>query len=598
MNHDEPISPATPPPDTQAPGGKEAPLATARVAFWRRLLAEQPLALQCALIGVLTTAIVAVWVPAAAGAERLWWAVLAGLVVTVALSLLARLTSRALRGLTDEARLLIREGPDGEGNFSPLGPNHEIQRLALALRRLVHDRRRQLRAMQEHNQTLGEKLALRSLELHSLEDLSIGLGQKSRVSDLVDEALDALGQTIESTSASIWARQERRPGSPVRLLGCRSDELDNKQLEQLAGARLSRSNVALFEEIERSGLAVIEPRARRSMLSWLWGLLSDDTQSSSLYRATRSWMALPLLAQQEVIGVLRVDHHEVDYFDTTRQRLLRAVANQTGLAMRHAELLTREREMAVLAERNRIARDLHDAVSQTLFAATMIAGAMVRNAESGVVNDPVAAAVQAAAQAGALERLNRAALAELRLLMFELRPDALERTDLADLLAHAVDALASRGATRVATDFERGVPLDGAVRVQLYRIAQEALSNIAKHSQAASASVSWRRQADGSALLRIADDGVGFEPAMVEAGHFGVQNIQQRAAEVGLVATIDTTPGGGAAWSVRVVVAPPLVLAPRTSAPPPIPATPAATAPAPAPEHATAPQTAPMETRP
>jgi len=597
-------------PDWLTPGADEAPAQTALPGRWQRLVAEQPLALQCALLGVLTTAVVSVWVPATSRADGPWWAVLAGLAVTVAVWSLTRLTARLLGHLGEQARQLERDGLAGDANFSALGPHREGHRLSLALRRLVHGNRRQLRALQSRNQLLGQQLERRSHELHSLEELSIGLAQKSALSDLVDEALGALGQTIETSSASIWARQDRRPGAPVRLLGCRSSELDDEQVAQLAGARLSRGNVALFEEIERTGQAVIELRARQSMLSWLWSLLSDDTQSANLYRATRSWMALPLLAQQEVIAVLRVDHHEPEFFDAARRRLLHAVASQTALALHHAELLTRERETAVLAERNRIARDLHDAVSQTLFAATMIAGAMVRNAHSSIQGahaDPAAAIAHAAVQAGSLERLNRAALAEMRLLMFELRPDALERTDLADLLLHAVDALASRGTTRVATDLERGLVLDGAVRVQLYRIAQEALSNIAKHARADSAEVSWRRQADGGALLRITDDGNGFDPAAVEAGHFGVQNILDRARSVGLVAALDAAPGGGARWSVRVG-APNAAPVPSASAsvPKPVPASvsvsAAATTSASAtdfqPQNAPAPTMAPMELRP
>jgi signal transduction histidine kinase len=547
------VSPAPPPSRAGGPGdapvAAPAATATATESGWRRLLGERSFAAQALLLATAVGLALAGLAGGAAGAVHWGW--IAAAAITLALWLLVRSTALGLRRLTQQARAIEREALGGADSFESLAHHHELRRLSMALRRLVQAGRQRIDDLLARNQQLGQQLSVRSHQLQSLEALSIGLAQKTGVAELIDEALGALGHTLEYTSASIWSRHGQSPGEPVRLLGCASPLLDDERVAQFAGARLSRGNVALYEQIEHSRETVVEDHARQSVLSWLWNLISDDADSSTLHRTSRSWAALPLLSRQEVVGVLRVDHEEPGYFDAERLRLLQAVASQTALALRHAELADREREFAVAAERTRIARDLHDAVSQTLFAANMIASAMVRNAEAGTLPDPVAAA----AQAGALERLNRGALAEMRLLMFELRPDALERTDLAELLQHAADALISRGSTRVVVALERGLPLADAHRVHLYRIAQSALGNIARHSQATSAKLSWQRDDPDHAVLRISDDGCGFDPAQVPAGHFGVANIHERGALCGAELSLRSAPGAGTEWRLRVPLA-------------------------------------------
>jgi signal transduction histidine kinase len=257
-------------------------------------------------------------------------------------------------------------------------------------------------------------------------------------------------------------------------------------------------------------------------------------------------MAVPLKSREAVLGVLRVDHQEPDFFDAERVRLLTAVGSQTGLAMRHAQLLAQQKEQAVVAERNRIARDLHDAVSQTLFAANVVAGTLgrlaVRVAE-GADGLNIAALQE---QAAALERLNKGALAEMRLLMYELRPDALQHPPLAELLQHAIDALACRGTIEVSQRLSREDRLSSKARIHLYRIAQEALSNIARHSGARHAVVEWIVSESGrGGRLRIADDGQGFDFTRSPPGHFGLSNMSERAAEIGATWHLASGPDEG-----------------------------------------------------
>jgi len=508
----------------------------ARVSRWRRLLSRRGLLLQGVLAGLVATGLVAALQHSLLGFE---WAMIeevlvGGLAATLAVSLLLHVVAARLARLTLDARRLERDGLADDDNFSPVDGSAEVFRLGVGLRRLVQDCHDKLTALQSQNLQLGRELGDRSHELHTLEDLSINLASKSDVHDLVDEALRALHHTLEYSSASVWARTAHGRSSPIVLLGCRSPEASDEQLRSLIGSRLSRASLGVYETIELERQTIVENQPRTSLLSWLWTLIVDDSTDSTLHRQTRSWIALPLLSRHEVIGVLRVDHHEAGYFDVARTKLLAAVAGQTALALRHAQALTREREVAVQAERNRIARELHDAVSQTLFAANMIAGSMARTAVQGQ-----------AEQARTLERLNRAALAEMRLLMFELRPEALEHAALADLLQHRVDALVCRGDIEVTAALGRGEALPVDTKMHVYRIAQEALSNVSRHSGASSIRVEWRVEAGAGLSLRVGDDGCGFNPGAHRPGHFGLTHMRERAAAIGAVLRIDSEPGRG-----------------------------------------------------
>jgi signal transduction histidine kinase len=471
----------------------------------------------------------------------------AALCATISAALAYRV-SQSLRQLIAATQLVRRSEPVDDVNLPLQTGSAELQRASAGLRRLIEVWRRRQRDLLAQTESLGRRLALRTHELSTLQDLSIGLASKTELHELVAEALSALEQTMAYTSASVWSRTARDEGGQVVLMGYRQndDEAGQTPTDDLTGMRLSRSNLQHYEHIEREGEAIVENRVRQSLLSWLWSWLSDDARTSGLYRGTKAWMAVPLKSREAVMGVLRVDHEEPDFFDAERIRLLTAVGSQTGLAMRHAQLLSQQKDQAVVAERNRIARDLHDAVSQTLFAANVIAGTLGRLAARLLEGEDASAAAALQQQAEALERLNKGALSEMRLLMFELRPDALQHLPLADLLQHAIDALACRGAIDVTHRLAREDHLPSATRIQIYRIAQEALSNIARHSGASHAVIEWIVPEQGrGGRLRIADDGHGFDPGVSPPGHFGLSNMAERAAEIGATWLITSGPDEG-----------------------------------------------------
>ena len=514
-----------------------------------------------AAVSVVATACVAWWAgtPEAAEPARASWPIFAaatvGLGVTAVAVWVAARARRAHGSLAVAARRIAREAPGDPESALPLHTESaDLLETSAALRRSDDALRQRIDSLSAQNAALAAKLSHRTLELSSLQDLSIGLAQRGNdVAGLVDEALRALERTMAFSSASVWARGDLDAGQPVTLLGYRSSatELSGLALSDLAGLRLSRANLQRYGQIEDSGQPLIENQPQQGLLAWLWAMVTDDARTSALYRSTRSWMAVPLAvkdsardsAREQVLGVLRVDHAEPDHFDAERQRLLAAVAGQTALAMRHAHLLARERDNAAATERNRLARDLHDAVSQTLFAANLVAGTLTK--------DP-ALPEASRAQAETLSRLNQGALAEMRMLMFELRPDALATLPLAELLQQAATALAARGGLEVQVQID---PVDPpvAARVHLYRLAQEALSNVARHSGARHVHLQWRADVAGRGVLSVRDDGHGFDTEAPHPGHFGLTNMKERAALLG--GTLEVQSEAGVGTTLRLEVA-------------------------------------------
>lgn len=200
-------------------------------------------------------------------------------------------------------------------------------------------------------------------------------------------------------------------------------------------------------------------------------------------------------------------------------------------------IMQRTREEAVSAERSRLARELHDAVTQTLFSTTLTAEVLPRIWEK----DPK----EGQKKLAELRELTRGALAEMRTLLMELRPDALADAELKDLLRHLTNAFIARARIPIQLSVEGCVepPLD--VKIAFYRVAQEALNNIAKHSEANQVALSLTCQGEMVAL-NVRDDGQGFEPNRDPgADHFGLRIIQERAEQIGAKVELSSQVGHG-----------------------------------------------------
>ena len=196
-----------------------------------------------------------------------------------------------------------------------------------------------------------------------------------------------------------------------------------------------------------------------------------------------SEIAVPIRVGEDLVGVLDITSRGSHPLDEQDLFAAQTLADQLAIAIENSRLYQQAHELAASRERQRLARDLHDAVSQTLFSVSLIAEVLPRIYE----RDPE----QGRQRLEELRQLTRGALAEMRTLLLELRPAALAEANLPDLLKQLGEAVVGRARIPVEVETEEGcIVLPADVRVAFYRIAQEALNNVAKHSGASKARVS------------------------------------------------------------------------------------------------------------
>ena len=248
---------------------------------------------------------------------------------------------------------------------------------------------------------------------------------------------------------------------------------------------------------------------------------------------------IPVASKGRFFGALLLIGSEEHDFSPEQLAALAAIGNQIGMAVDNARLFQKAEESAAVAERNRLARDLHDAVSQTLFSVSLIAEVLPRIYE----RHPE----QGRQRLEELRQLTRGALAEMRMLLLELRPAALAEADLPDLLRQLAEAVVGRARIPVEVALEPCPDMSPELTLTFYRIAQEALNNVAKHSGASQAGIFLGPGPDGCPAVRmlVEDNGAGFEIPAVQAGHFGLNIMAERAEANGARLEISSTKGAG-----------------------------------------------------
>jgi signal transduction histidine kinase len=247
----------------------------------------------------------------------------------------------------------------------------------------------------------------------------------------------------------------------------------------------------------------------------------------------RSFLGVPIVARGAVIGALYLTEKEdAEEFSAQDEKLIELLAAHAAIAIENARLYERSRELSIVEERNRLARELHDSVTQQLFGVALAA----ESASTLLARDTDGAA----AELRRVSELARGAMEELRAVVFELRPGSLEAEGLATVLRKHVEVL--RRVSGQSIDLRVGDPprLDGASAAQVLRIAQEALGNAVRH--AAARHVKVRLDAGG---LSVADDGRGFEAGAVRGKRLGLTSMAERATELGGTLTVTSAPGEG-----------------------------------------------------
>jgi signal transduction histidine kinase len=326
---------------------------------------------------------------------------------------------------------------------------------------------------------------------------------------------------------------------------------------ELAGARYAALGIpdgeGAFESFITSGMsealiAAMGPLPRThgmlgAMLAGPEPHRADDLRRDPRFRGwwpdahpqMRSFLGVPIVARGEVIGALYLTEKEdAASFSAEDERLIGLLAAHAAIALENARLHERSRELSIVEERNRLALELHDSVTQQLFGVALAA----ESASTLLARDPDAAA----AELRRVGELARGAMEELRAVVFELRPASLEAEGLATVLRKHVDVL--RRVSGRAIDLRVGEPprLAPDAAAQVLRIAQEALGNALRHADAGQIRV----RLDGL-VLSVADDGRGFDTAARDVrGHrLGLTSMEERATELGGRLVVTSTPGDG-----------------------------------------------------
>ena len=390
--------------------------------------------------------------------------------------------------------------------------------------------RLRVRAVEQQRQVLVEEVFERTKEIERRRQMANGLSEVIRLlntNQSIEKSLDFIvKQSVGLTSASKAAIFERQ-GNLVVARACYPEgetftvDLSNPN---------SPSAICLLESTFINRLLIysrVDPKTMKS--DTRWELVSGDY---------RTILCTPLLVEDAVYGGLVLYYGEDRTFTPDEITLAHTLSDQASLAIVNEHLKEKAQDIAVVAERNRLARELHDAVTQTLFSTSLIADVLPKiwqkNPES------------ARERLDELKQLTRGALGEMRTLLMELRPSALRDADPAELFKHLTDAFTGR--TGVPVLFELTIPaacvLPGEVKEVFYRISQEGFNNIFKHADATR--VWFRFFCDDHAVtLTISDNGQGFDPEDIPAGHFGLEIMTERAESIGANLTLVSQPDEG-----------------------------------------------------
>jgi len=268
---------------------------------------------------------------------------------------------------------------------------------------------------------------------------------------------------------------------------------------------------------------------------WLFHVGDSEAVLKYINTYARSWMVIPLVFEGRLVGFLSLTHSRPAYFTPRHAKLALAIFNQAFQA--HSRLAGRAQTAAVLEERQRIARELHDSVTQVFYGISLAGNAartLLERGETARVNNQLTEIIN----------LAEAGLIEMRALLFELRPESLRSEGLVAALFKQTEALRVRHDLKVEAELgsEPDVPFE--VKEALCRIAQESFQNTIRHARATTVRVKLEWDAH-SITLETCDNGRGFDPSAFFPGHLGLVSMRERAALLGGSLEITSSPTQG-----------------------------------------------------
>ena len=379
--------------------------------------------------------------------------------------------------------------------------------------------------VQCHAEELELRVIDRTRELSALYEVTAVASQTLELPVMLNQALEQVLAALRSDVGLIWLFEDEVE-SQFRLAaqqGLGGDELDRVETE-----------------IKERGL-LSQVVGQNQPLLLAAPSLAGPTFSANL----QIFAGAAIRAGGQPLGVLAIFGSLENQFNLEDVALLSSVADQIGVAVENTRLREQVRQAAVLAERERLARELHDSVTQSLYSLGLFAASALEESRSGHL-EPVQHYLTR------IGETNQQALKEMRLMIYELRPVDLERLGLVGALHRRLAAVEQRAGITARLIAEDLIELPLPVEQELYWITQEALNNALKHAQATEVVVYLRRLA-AEVELTILDNGQGFNLDEVETkGGLGLRGIRERVEVIKGSLTIRSTPGKGTIIEVRV----------------------------------------------
>lgn len=385
-------------------------------------------------------------------------------------------------------------------------------------------------------QTLEQRVAERTHELATLREVSHSIISTLDLEPLLLLILDKLKEVIDYSGAAIQI-------------------LQNDALVMQASRRPDAEAAQIKVNYQPDHIATIQAMLETQRPVYIADLRKDEDLVEAYESASgapldktfpyiRSWMGVPLTVRDRVLGMLSLAHRQIGYYEEKDAQLAQAFADQAAIAIHNAELYQQAQTTAVADERSRIARELHDSVTQAIYSVTLYADATRLALEDGELD-------VVAENLNELRAMAREAMLDMRLLIFELRPPVLEEEGLVTALQTRLEAVEARSGIHADfhTSGERRLPL--SLETELYRIAQEALTNVVKHARAKQINISLRFD-EAQVCLEIEDDGVGFDTAVGHSGGMGLRGIQERVEKIGGDLLVQSAPGQGTILRITV----------------------------------------------
>jgi signal transduction histidine kinase len=367
-----------------------------------------------------------------------------------------------------------------------------------------------IRLYQETNQRLQES--------QSLHQITLALVQKLQLEEVLEIVCSEAQRLTHANASSVSLVEEEHWLRMVYMTG---------------GSNRSRARFSINDSL--LGLAI-----RRSEAV----LINNPPQSEEFTQADQpfSLLAVPLKIKGQIIGVLDIVTNPPG-FSMEDVRLMQLYADQAAVAIEHARLYRQVEEMSILEERQRLARELHDSVNQSLYAVSLHTEVASRQLSQGNYE-----AVKS--QLDTLRSTIKEALGEMRLLIFGLRPPVLDQKGLVEAIQLRLKSVEER--TGLVIGFKSRVtsPLPEDVELNFYGIAQEALNNIIKHARASQVNLHLI-QSGQSLVLKIEDNGIGFDPDKIGDAGVGLRAMHERAALLNARLVIQSQPGQGTSVMVE-----------------------------------------------